>query len=268
MNLAEKIRELSQYVEKEAIAAALGESVDVVEGVLNGTIDEEKFANYDPSAAVQLVEKKVITRGRVISVLQNSALTAEMAMAISNHNSVAVIDIEEYPVTPLYFGISIGDMPQYTNIIWDGLIDKKAYQGNLYLYSLAPGQKDYSVLMPIFESFTTTVINVPYSLVDIAQKLSDVIYMPVAQNMAGVLRVKQVLSQYAIGEKLQIVWVTEQNSDMQYMSILRQFANVQVAGSIPELNLNISPQKYQKYISKILEPLYPEQRKTKRFGLF
>lgn len=94
------------------------------------------------------------------------------------------------------------------------------------------------------------------------------IYLPVYQNQAGVYKIHQILRQNKLlEEKIQIVWITNQDNP-QYLSILRQFSNIQVAGYIPDLAQDIKPQKYKRNISKILEPLYPGQRQPKRFGIF
>lgn len=62
MNLADKIRELSVYAEPESISEALSIPLDIVKGVLSGEINEEALAQYDPAAAVRMIEKQIITR--------------------------------------------------------------------------------------------------------------------------------------------------------------------------------------------------------------
>lgn len=265
LNLADKIRDLSTYAEPESISEALSIPLNIVTGVLNGEISEEVLAQYDPSMAIKMVEKQVITRGRVIAVAQYAPLVAEFALHVSQHNSVAAIDLEPYSTLPLYFGMNIGNIPQWTNPLWDEHLDNKPYKENIYIYSLPPGQRNIKPIARILDTYPTTVINVPIELLFVAQKLADIIYLPVPQNLAGVFKIKQILSQDKL-EKGQIVWITNQDNN-QHISILRQFSNIQVAGCVPDLSVEIDPQKYKRNISKILEPLYPAQR-PKRFGIF
>jgi len=265
LNLADKIRELSVYAEPESISEALSIPLDIVKGVLSGEINEEALAQYDPAAAVRMIEKQIITRGRIISVVQYAPLAAEFALYISQHNSVAAIDLELYSTLPLFFGLNISNIPQYSNVLWDEHLDNKPFQENIYIYSLPPGQRDIRPLAKILDTYPTTVINTPIDSIEVAQKLSDMIYLPVYQNQAGVYKIHQILRQNKLlEEKIQIVWITNQDNP-QYLSILRQFSNIQVAGYIPDLAQDIKPQKYKRNISKILEPLYPGQRQPKRF---
>lgn len=265
MNLADKIRDLSQHVEPKDIAETLSIPLDLVESVLNGTVDEEELAKYDPSMAIKVIERQVVNRGRVISVLQNPALAAEIALYVSNHNSVAAIDLQQFPVLPLYFGMNIEDIPQYTNVLWDEYSDKKPYKDNMYIYFMPPRGRKLSLISSVLNSFPTVVVNTPLELLDMACGLSDVVYLPVMQNLAGVHFVRQLLTQYKnMEEKIQIIWVTNQN--IQYASILRQFTTAKIAGHIPDLQIDINSGKYQKLIAKILQPLYPEKRKL--FGVF
>lgn len=149
LNLADKIRELSVYAEPESISEALSIPLDIVKGVLSGEINEEALAQYDPAAAVRMIEKQIITRGRIISVVQYTPLAAEFALYISQHNSVAAIDLELYSTLPLFFGLNISNIPQYSNVLWDEHLDNKPFQENIYIYSLPPGQRDIRPLAKI-----------------------------------------------------------------------------------------------------------------------
>lgn len=265
LNLADKIRDLSQYVESKDIADTLSIPLDLVESVLNGTINEEELAKYDPSMAIKVIEKQVVKRGRVISVLQNPALAAEITSYISSYNPVAAIDLERFSVLPLYFGMNIDDIPQCTNVLWGEYSDKKPYKDDIYIYFMPPRERKLSLISSVLDSFPTVVMNTPLELLDMACGLSDVVYLPIRQNLAGIHFTRQLLTQYKnMEEKIQIIWVTNQN--IQYASILRQFTTAKIAGHVPDLQIDINPGKQQKLISKILHPLYPERRKL--FGVF
>lgn len=259
---------MAEIVEEAEISAALSIPIELVKAVLDGSIDEEKLKEFNPSKPVTVIERQVITRGQVIGVLQNSPLAAEIAMFVSTKHATAVIDLEQYPVLPLYCGMSIEQIPQFTNLFWDIQINKKEYKSNLFVYSLP--DRDLARIGDLIKNFPTVVINCPFELWEGIYPIADVLYVPVPQNIAGIYKVRQMLSktpQYE--EKAQIVWIkTESLNESQCLSIIRRFSNIQVAGQIPELGLEIRPQKYQRYITKILEPLFPETRKNGLLSIF
>lgn len=259
---------MAEIVEEEEISKALSIPIDLIKGVLNGSVDEETLKEFNPLRPITVVERQVITRGQVIGVLQNSPLTAELAMFISTKFATAVIDLEQYPVLPLYCGMSIEDVPQHTNLLWDACMDKKEYMPNLFVYSMP--ERDLTRISDVLKKFPTVVLNCPIELWEELYPITDVFYVPVPQNIAGIHKIRQILAktpQYE--EKLQIVWIkSEALNEAQCLSIIRRFSNIQIAGQIPELSLEIKPQKYQRYITKILEPLFPETRKSGLLSIF
>ena len=68
---AERIRKMAEYMDESHIARTLGIPVDVVEGVLRGTISEEILKDYDASrpADVRVVEKPRFIRSQIIGVM-------------------------------------------------------------------------------------------------------------------------------------------------------------------------------------------------------
>lgn len=252
---------MAEIVEEEEISVALSIPIELVKGVLDGSIDEEKLKEFNPTKPVTVIERQVITRGQVIGVLQNSPLAAEIAMFISIKQATAVIDLEQYPVLPLYCGMSVEQIPQFTNLLWDIQMDKKEYKSNLFVYSLP--ERDLTRISDVVKNFPTVVINCPVELWEEIYPIADVLYVPVLQNIAGIHKVLQMIAktpQYE--EKTQIVWIkTDSLNESQCLSIIRRFSNIHVAGQIPDLGLEIKPQKHQRYIAKILEPLFPETKK-------
>lgn len=259
---------MAEIVEEEEISKALSIPVDLIKGVLDGSIDEEILKEFNPSKPITVVERQVITRGQVIGVLQNSPLAAELAMFIATKHATAVIDLEQYPVLPLYCGMNIEQIPQHTNLLWDTHMDKKEYMPNLLIYSMP--EIDLKRISDVLKNFPTVVLNCPVELWEEIYPIADVFYVPVPQNIAGIHKVRQMLAktpQYE--EKAQIVWIkAESLNESQCLSIIRKFSNIRVAGQIPELSLEIKPQKYQRYITKILEPLFPETRKNGLLSIF
>lgn len=262
LNLADKIRSLSHHVEVDDIAETLSIPLDLVNSVLEGTVNENDLAGYDPLMAIKVVEKQIVNRGRVISILQNPALAAEITMYVSGHNPVAAIDLEKFSVLPLYFGMSIDEIPQYTNVLWEEFSDKKPYR-DMCIYFMPPRERKLSLISGVLNSFPTVIINTPLELLDMVCGLSDIVYLPIADNLAGVYFARLLLTQYKkYEEKTQFIWMGQ---NTRYNSVLKEFTRAKVAGHITELH-GINPGKYQKQVSKILQPLYPEKRRL--FGYF
>lgn len=253
---------MAEIVEEEEISKALSIPVSLIKGVLDGSVNEEDLKEFNPSKPITVVERQVITRGQVIGVLQNSSLAAEMAMFVSTKQATAAIDLEQYPTLPLYCGMNIEQIPQHTNLLWDTHMDKKEYMPNLFIYSMP--ERDLTRISDVLKNFPTVVLNCPVDLWEKIYPIADVFYVPVPQNIAGIHKVRQMLAQTPqYEEKTQIIWIkTDSLNESQCLSIIRKFSNIQVAGQIPEMGLEIKPQKYQRYIVKILEPLFPEMRKN------
>jgi len=258
---------MAEIVEEEEISVALSIPIELVKGVLDGSIDEEKLKEFNPSKPVTVIERQVITRGQVIGILQNSPLAAEIAMFISTKHATAVIDLEQYPVLPLYCGMSVEQIPQFTNLLWDIQMDKKEYIPNLFVYSLP--ERNLTRISEVVKNFPTVVINCPIDLWEDIYPLVNILYIPVPQNIAGIHTIRQILAKAPqCEEKFNIVWIkTDSLNESQCLSIIRRFSNIQVAGQIPELGLEIKPQKHQRYIAQILESLFPEIRRNGLNGL-
>lgn len=127
--IAQRIRDMSEHLGEEHIARALDLPVDVVHGVLKGTISDEVLKDYDPARPldVRLVEKKKYVRSRIIGVLSPggcgaTTLTASLASlaARSSGQPVAVLDFNEYATMGSVLGIDNRreKAALYPNILW------------------------------------------------------------------------------------------------------------------------------------------------------
>lgn len=270
INIADKIRRLAEMVDRSVIAQSLSIPQEVVDGVLDGTIAEDKLIDFDPSQQIAIIETQIITRGRVLAVLQDPQLAAEMAIYISQQQMAAVVDLEPYSVLPLYLGAEIKNIPQVVNILWDEYVDKKEFKKNLFVYTIPNIENLPQLQSNILANYPTVIINFPSELwVNIAP-LADMIYLPVPQNNAGLYKLYQITMRNKIYEKkMQAVWISESPANnTKYISGVRVFSNIYIAGNINESGLSISPGRNQKNIAKILEVLFPEVKRNKILGLF
>lgn len=102
MKLTNRIRNMAEQIEVQDIAISLGLPVELVEGVINGTVDESTLKDYDPASKVTVVDKHIITRGHILAVLQSAPLAAEIALYLSSMQPTAVIDLERYSNLPIH----------------------------------------------------------------------------------------------------------------------------------------------------------------------
>lgn len=259
MKLTDRIRNMAEQIEVQDIAISLGLPVELVEGVINGTVDESTLKDYDPASKVTVVDKHIITRGHILAVLQSAPLAAEIALYLSSMQPTAVIDLERYSNLPIHIGMEIYEIPQSVNILWDEFIDQKEYRKNLFVYTL-PNPKNINLIDSVFNYYPIVVLNLPAEQLEKILPIVNILYLPVSQDNAGVHKAYQVISQNKpYEEKVHLIWITKQN-DNKYLSIVRNFSNVHIAGYISE-------GQYQKHIPKIMESLFPANRK-KIFGIF
>lgn len=272
MNLADKIREMSLLVEEEKIAESLSIPFELVKGVLSGDISDEDLKDYDPlrNKKTLVVEKKVFTRGKVLMTVGHGPLAGIMAMCLAQKNAVAVVDLETYPTLPFYIGMRASDLPQYVNFLWDDSFDKKQYKENLFVYLMPPKEDNPNGLNEVFKAFQTVIINCPENNWMEYASIADIIYIPQVQNLAGIHKLFQMTTNNKYEEKIQGVWIdNELKSKPQYLNVLREFSNILITGTIPEMYIDINPNKYLQPVKKILQPVFPELKSgpKKLFGL-
>jgi len=126
-SLADRIRGMAEYVDKESIAKAVGLPVRIIEGILSGEIPDEALEEFDPSRPpdIRVVEQKRFVRSRVIGILSpggcgGTVLTASLAAVSSQRvkHAVAAFDFSEFPFLPAALGLNQDAFS--LNIIWDG----------------------------------------------------------------------------------------------------------------------------------------------------
>lgn len=257
MSIADRIRAMITDYSAEEIATSLRIPLDLIEGILSGTVDERSLQDFDPSSKVTLVDKHIITRGNVLGILENPKLAAEIALYLSKSQATAVIDLEKYPTLPIHLGIEVKDIPRITNYLWDNDLTKTEYKNNLYLYGIPPNTEIN--LSPLFKSYPSVIINCSIEQMPNIYPLVDVFYIPIEQNDAGVYRLYQIFLHYKQYEShTHIVWICKNNSE-KYLTRLRSFTNAHVAGCLYDTN-------YSKYIEKILEPILPAKKKRRWFS--
>ena len=254
MSIADRIRAMVADYSIQEIAVSLKMPPELVEGIINGTVDESVLRNYDPSSRITIVDRHIITRGHVLAVLQNPRLAAEMAICLSGTRAVAVIDLEKYPTLPIHLGLDIKSIPKLVNYLWDSEITKIEYKKNLYLYAVPPHTKVNLNLL--FRSFQSVIINCSIEEMPEIYPMADVFYLPVPQDDAGIYRLYQISLEYKQHEEnSHVIWLCKSNSE-KYTSQLRSFSSAHIAGCIDESN-------YKKQVETILEPFLPANKKKR-----
>lgn len=127
IDLAERIRRMAELFDEEHIARALEVPVEVVRGVLEGTVGEETLQDFDPRRTdVRLVERERFVRSRVVGVVSmggcgGTTLTAALALrsAVSDVRAVAV-DLNEFASLGPVLGIDAWgeEAAAYPNFLW------------------------------------------------------------------------------------------------------------------------------------------------------
>ena len=257
MKLTDRIRNMATQIEVQDIAISLGLPIELVEGIINGTVDESALKDYDPASQVTIVDKHIITRGHILAVLQNSQLAAEMAVCLSDIQPTAVIDLEKFSTLPIHLGIDIKNIPKAVNYLWDDNITRTAYKNNLYVYAL-PRQSKVDLNL-LYSAYPTVIINCSVEQMDQILPAIDMFYIPTLQDDAGIYRLYQISAQYKQYEnRTQIVWLCKNNNE-KYLSQLRSFSSAHIAGCFDVNGSN-------KQIGKILEPLLPVKKKRRWFA--
>lgn len=102
---AERIRKMADYMDESHIARTLGIPVEMVKGILNGTISEEALKDYNTSrpSDVRIVEKPKFVRSQVIGVMSPFLLEcAELIVKLAKDSAarsdfpVLLIDLNEF----------------------------------------------------------------------------------------------------------------------------------------------------------------------------
>lgn len=252
MSIVNRIRAMITDYTAQEIATSLRMPLELVEGIINGTIDESALEDYDPASKVTVVDKHIITRGHILAVLENPKLAAEIALRLSNIQSTAVIDLEKYATLPIHLGLDIKSIPKTTNYLWDNNITPTAYKKNLYLYAMP--QQTETGLNQLFRSHPCVVINCSVEQMANIYPVADIFYIPVKQDGAGIYFLYQILKQYKQYETYtHVVWLCKNNNE-KYLSQLRCFTSAPVAGCLHNSN-------YGKQLEKILEPILPAKKK-------
>lgn len=259
INLAEQIRDMSRLFEAEAIAESLQIPLNLVESVISGDADDEALKNFDPSRNKEtvLVEKKIITRGKVLLVVGNSSLAAGMAMRLAEDQIVAVMDVEIYPTLPIYLGLSISEIPQKVNIVWDNNIDNKKC-GNLVVYQ----GKLSDVMAEICGTYSAVVINCSIDTWRQYATIADLVFVPQTADIAGLYTISQMFADNKYEDKSQIVWTDGDMPEPQCLNVIRKFTGIQVAGRYPGMNAMINPEKSKKLADKILQSVIPQGKRS------
>jgi len=181
-SLADRIRGMAEYVDKESIAKAVGLPVHIIEGVLSGEIPDEALEEFDPSRPpdIRVVEQKRFVRSRVIGILSpggcgGTVLTASLAALSSQRvkHAVAAFDFSEFPFLPAALGLNSQDAFSL-NTIWNGDEDFKekishSYLKNLHIYvsggksDLLTGGKTSSLLLKAGKEFNLVWVDCPSS---------------------------------------------------------------------------------------------------------
>ena len=123
MNLGDRIRKMCRYRTTEEIAEELGLELEVVEGIISGSISDDALSDYNPDNKIdiRIVEKKTFVRSSVIGLISlgssgGTTLTASLASvaALSNSESmVTAVDYNEFSTLGSSLGIqySQGNYP-------------------------------------------------------------------------------------------------------------------------------------------------------------
>lgn len=259
---------MSEIIEPEAISTALNLPLELVQGVLNGTITESALDEYNPGKTqIAVVEKTVLTRGKTIAIIDAPAVAAAMAVYIAEQHTVGVLDTDHYPILPLFTGLSAKDLPRYVNYLWDKETESRpSHKENLFLF-LPPDSIKGSVndcLENLWRQFSTVLIHCSLTSWRELAVHADIIYLPQPSGAAGLHRIYQIVAQNSdLAPKIQIVWMPGELSDTAATGILRRFSNVQVAGVLSE-----QQSSWRKQIKSMLEPLFPTKRRALFGGRF
>ncbi|WP_054697557.1 hypothetical protein [Syntrophomonas palmitatica] len=259
---------MSLIVDEETIAESLLIPLDLVKGILTGEVNDDALKEFDTAKNKEtvVVEKRILTRGKVIMTIQHAPLAAAMGLCLAETNTVAVIDLEPYPTIPLYLGIAIKELPKYVNLLWDDNLDKKKYKENLYIYQSA-GELNMPGINEVLKIFQTVVINCSEENWSELAPYADVIYITQPQNQVGIHKLFQIFARAkTYEEKSQVVWIKGQYSldETQCLKMLRGFSDIMVAGEIPEMFLKVAPQEYSQTVMKILLPVFPELKPERK----
>lgn len=114
-NLADRIRKMAEYIDEEDIARALKVPVDVVRGVLEGTVAEADLEGFEPQhmPEVRVVARERFLRSRVAGIVSTggcggTTLAAAMGVA-AVHSGVkaVVVDLNEFASVGPALGLDI-----------------------------------------------------------------------------------------------------------------------------------------------------------------
>lgn len=144
-NLGDRIREMSEYCECDAISEAVGVPVQIVEGILSGEIPDEALEKFNPNRPpdYRVVEQHKFVRSKVVGVISPGGCgattittVAGLLSAQKNKQKTAIIDLNEIPHVGHLTGVNIPkhNKPNYIEdivhypivdnvFIWPGLSD-------------------------------------------------------------------------------------------------------------------------------------------------
>lgn len=102
--MADRIRQMAEYIGEEDIARALKVPVEVVRGVLEGTIAEADLEGFEPRpmSEVRVVEKARFLRSRVVGIVSTggcggTTLAGAMGVAAARSGvKTVVVDLNEF----------------------------------------------------------------------------------------------------------------------------------------------------------------------------
>lgn len=134
--IADKIRKMSQILDEEHIARALGIQTEIVRGILSGNIPDSALKDYNPANPpdVRIVEKKKFVRSKLVGVFSTggcgaTTLTASLAVLSAKRSGqpVAVVDLNEFSSLGHALGLDVsGEQAAFfPNVLWWGSSETK-----------------------------------------------------------------------------------------------------------------------------------------------
>lgn len=214
-SLADRIRGMAEYVDKESIAKAVGLPVHIIEGVLSGEIPDEVLEEFDPSRPpdIRVVEQKRFVRSRAIGILSpggcgGTVLTASLAAVSSQRvkHAVAAFDFSEFPFLSAALGVNFNQDAFALNTIWSGNESFKerishSRLKNLHIYvpgkrsDLLTGGKTASLLSRAGKEFNLVWVDCPSSpsLWPDTLPYIDLLLIVLKQDFAGLNTLNAIL---------------------------------------------------------------------------
>lgn len=127
--IADRIRQMAELLTEEQIARALSLDVDVVRGVLDGSVPDETLADFDPAKPpdVRVVETRRYVRSRVIGVVSPGgcgATTVAATLAVlalkNTGQPVLAVDLNEFAALGPALGLDAWreNAALYPNLGW------------------------------------------------------------------------------------------------------------------------------------------------------